>query len=479
MKLYHTLKVGIPQGISNYIRSNKRDNGLSSPCCFAPIYRAIAHYITRRLEHVSRLLLFKGRENLFMYKPLSNQIIALILSFFLPTTLHADYVKNNEKEDVVPLAKLHPNFNTGLVQGATVDTGIVLSSDGKVWLWGFKGSGQGGNGKHSEPDLPAKAVNSLENVARIAGGIYHLLALDSNGDLWGWGQSGYGETGCPGTYPNIPCRVLSNVTYMDAGEYWSIALDKSGNIYTWGHNGYGQLGIGIGKGNKNTPQRLNSKLNNEVGVLVGAGYEHGYAVTLNQTTGKYRVWGWGDNEAQALGLSTTSCLGVQNIVYEPIPIPSLDSYAKDITYIAGGNGWGTALLKNGDVIGWGSLLALGQGVTKNTCTSTPIKILSNVEQLYSRYIGSIAITTTSEIYTWGGSISNSSFPMIYGVKVTKRYPAGKPVQIGGGKEHIYYTNTDGEMYGVGYNSRGQTNPNSKEKQDWPGGKIPLDEWLKD
>jgi alpha-tubulin suppressor-like RCC1 family protein len=326
--------------------------------------------------------------------------------------------------------------------------------------------------------MPPMPVNSLNNVVRVTGGIYHLLALDSNGDLYGWGQSGYGETGCPGTYPNIPCKVLSNVTYMDAGEYWSIALDKDGNVYTWGHNLYGQLGIGKGKGNKREPQLLNGKLNNEVGVLVGAGYEHGYAVTYNKGTGKYRVWGWGDNEAQALGQETKSCLGVQNVIYEPVHIQALDAYAKDITYIAGGNGWGTALLRNGNVIGWGALVSLGQGITKNQCTSTPVVILKDVEQLYSRYVGSIALTSRSEIYTWGQT-AGSAFPMIYGNTVTKRYPAGKPVIIGGGKEHVYYINTDGEMYGVGYNPRGQTNPDERGKiQDWPGGRIPLEEWLK-
>jgi hypothetical protein len=61
-----------------------------------------------------------------------TQIACLTLSLLLPTTLFAAYNKNNEKEDVIPLGKLKHNFNAGLVQGATVDTGLVLSSDGKV-----------------------------------------------------------------------------------------------------------------------------------------------------------------------------------------------------------------------------------------------------------------------------------------------------------------------------------------------------------
>lgn len=406
----------------------------------------------------------------------STRLICLLMSLSLPGSLYAaSYPKNNEKEDVVPLAKLNSNFHAGMVQGATVDTGLVLSSDGKVWVWGFRGSGQGGNGNHSDTSKPPTPIASLNNVVRVAGGIYHLLALDANGDLYGWGQSGYGETGCPGTYPNAPCKVLSDVTYMDAGEYWSIALTKDGKVYTWGHNTYGQLGIG-GSTNKREPQYLNPKLNNETAVLVGAAYEHGYAVT-RRAGGGYRVWGWGDNEAQALGQPTSSCLGVQKIIREPVHIQTLDAYAADITYIAGGNGWGTALLKNGDVIGWRALASLGQGTTKtNQCTLTPVLILNNVEQLYSRYVGSIALTSKSEIYTWGQT-GGSAFPMIYGASVTKRYPAGKPIAVGGGKEHIYYINANGEMYGVGYNAAGQTNLDNKKIQDWPGGRIPIDQWF--
>lgn len=411
-----------------------------------------------------------------MFTKTSIKAVCMLVGVTLPWACGAaiKYTKNNEREDVVPLAKLNPNFGAGIGQGATVDTGIILSNDGKVWLWGFKGSGQGGNGSHVESDLPAKPVASLDNVVRVAGGIYHLLALDSNGDLWGWGQSGYGETGCAGTYPNIPCKVLSNITYMDAGEYWSIALDKDGNVYTWGHNAYGQLGNGK-TGNSRVPFHLNSKLNNEKAVVVGAAYEHGYAVTVSG--GKYKVWGWGDNEGQALGVSR-SCSG-QHVIRDPVHITQLDGYAKDIVYIAGGNGWGTALLKNGNVIGWGKTASLGQGVSSfSQCSATPVHILSNVEQLYSRYVGSVALTNRGEIFTWGQT-SGSAFPMIYGHSVTHRDRVnGTPVSIGGGKEHIYYTNTNGEMYGVGYNARGQTNPNDKGKiQDWPGGQIPVQEWL--
>ncbi len=143
---------------------------------------------------------------------------------------------------------------------------------------------------------------------------------------------------------------------------------------------------------------------------------------------------------------------MQKIIRTPTRATYLEPYANDMVYIGGGNGWGTALLKDGRVIGWGAHAALGIGVRKtNISGPEPVEIMNNVSQLHSRYVGSIALTNNGEIYTWGIT-AGSAFPMIYGDTATKRAPHEKPVvAVGGGKEHIFYQTDDGKLYGVGYN----------------------------
>ncbi|MDR2791084.1 MAG: hypothetical protein LBB59_08960, partial [Campylobacteraceae bacterium] len=327
-----------------------------------------------------------------------------------------------------------------------ITTGADIDENGDVFVWGFRGSGQQGNGKLSVPSRnPASKVESLSNIVQLTGGAYHLIALDANGSVWGWGQSGYGETGCPhtaGIYVSKPCKVLENIVQVSAGEYFTIALDNEGRVYTWGHNLYGQLGDGSSK-NSQTPVLVN--LNGEKARLIGAAYEGAFAVTQEG-----HVYSWGDNEASGLGFKGTN-YGVQKIVRTPVHAVNLDRFANDIIYIAGGNGWGEALLNDGTVIGWGLEAALGQGTVKTSLSSSePVVILHNVKQLFARYVGSIALSDEGVIYTWGQT-GGSAFKHIYGEYATPHEINEEVTEIGGGKEHIFYKTGDGSLHGAGYN----------------------------
>jgi len=354
------------------------------------------------------------------------------------------------------------------VSGNTLITTGTTLKDGEVYVWGFRGSGQQGNGTTSVASSlrPAK-VNGLNNIAALTGGAYHLLALDSSGDVYGWGQSGYGETGCKpnsGIYTHTPCKALSNAVQIAAGEYFSIALDRDGKVWTWGHNLYGQLGDG-GSRNSQVPVQVN--LQGERARLIGGAYEGAFAVTVEGN-----VWAWGDNEASGLGIPGTP-YGVQQIIRTPTRVANLASYAGRMVYIAGGNGWGQALLNDGTVIGWGLQAAIGQGTTSTaTSSAVPVVVLSDVKQLFARYVGSVALTNDDRVFTWGQT-GGSAFKMIYGEKPTVRQTTGTVVEVGGGKEHVFYKTADGTLYGVGYNDLHKLNLSRccAPNLDWPGAAI--------
>ena len=359
----------------------------------------------------------------------------------------------------------------GISETTLITTGAALH-EGSVYIWGFRGSAQQGNGiRRVDSDAPPAKVESLKNIIALTGGAYHLLALDDQGDVYGWGRNSYGETGCESKknqYVTTPVRVLNNIVQISSGEYSSIALDKSGLVWTWGQNFYGQLGNPDIKYQSQTPLTVN--LNGEKARLIGSTYEGGFAVTEEG-----HVWAWGDNEGSGLGFQGAN-YGKQSIIETPTLVPNLSIYAKHIIYMGGGNGWGEALLDNGDVIGWGIQAALGQGVTKTKFSSPePIHIMSNVKQLFARYVGSIALSNDGDIYTWGQT-GGSAFPMIYGAEITLRNITNGPaVSIGGGKEHIFYRTADGSLYGVGYNDiykLDQSKP-AGPNIDWPGKQIIL------
>lgn len=358
---------------------------------------------------------------------------------------------------------------TGMSQNTLITTGTIVNDAGEVWMWGFRNSAQQGNGSISwKSEAAPEKVKTLSNIAYVTGGAYHLLALSKSGDLYGWGQSGYGETGCAGAYVATPCKVLSNIAQVAAGEYFSIARSFDGDVYTFGHNLFGLLGDGT---YKNSQKPVKVDLNGETARVIGAAYEGAFVVT-----NEGHVWAWGDNEASGLGIKGTN-YGVQQIIRKPVRVPNLEKYADRITYIAGGNGWGEALLNDGTVIGWGMWASLGLGINNTSVSSPePQVILKNVKQLFARYVGSFALTYDGLIYTWGQT-GGSAFPMIYGDPPSLRNRHyGEIESIGGGKEHLFYRTTDGKLYGVGFNDLYKLNQKvcCAPIIDWPGVEIKVD-----
>lgn len=386
---------------------------------------------------------------------------SLFLRAVIPLLLSAPALAGNE-----------PPPLTLPAQGLLVSTGASIVN-GDVYVWGFRGTGQQGNQIAAvKPDNPPDKVQSISQAIALAGGARHLLALDMRGTVYGWGQSRYGETGCSLSQTAVPCEVIGNIRQIAAGEHFSIALDHAGQVFAWGHNLYGQLGNG-NRQNARAPQRI--ALGGEPARLIGAATEGAFAVTQTPA-GRHRVWAWGDNEAGGLGLAGR-VYGVQHIIAEPVPVPALDAYADRIVDIGGGNGWGIALLADGDVIGWGALAALGQGVKQtNQSSSEPVLILRDVAQLHTRDTGATALTRQGRLYTWGlagGSVVRGLHSLL---PTLREVPGDQAVvAIGGGKEHILYTTEDGRLHGVGYNDLFKLDRTHccSPNIDWPGVDIGL------
>lgn len=278
-----------------------------------------------------------------------------------------------------------------LPTGSVVDTGLAIHN-GEVWVWGFRGSGQQGNGVMvvNQRSAPAKVKIFSDNnikIIALASGIYHIIALDENGDVWGWGQSGYGETGCGIVYISTPCKVIEGkkIIKISAGEYFSAALSADGDVYTWGDGLYGQRGDGTlhrYSAFYTKPQVVHKvDLAGEKARLLTAHYESAFVVT---ESGKFM--GWGDNETCELGpmvtlYNPTRCDGRHEYISKPREFaPGINAH--DVIDITGGNRWSEVLLKDGSVWGWG--LGASIGLTDNGSTDSKYnsavarKILDNV-----------------------------------------------------------------------------------------------------
>ena len=170
---------------------------------------------------------------------------------------------------------------------------LALKSDGTVVAWGSNGSGQ--------LNIPF----GLPGVVAISAGDVHSLALKGEGTVVAWGSNYYGQT-------NVPAD-LTNVVAIAAGGFHNLALKGDGTVVAWGNNDYGQTNVPLG-------------LNSVVSIAVG--YLSSFAVKSDGT-----VVAWGSN------------IGGETIV---------PSGLTGVLAVASGVNHSLALKSDGTVVGWGT-----------------------------------------------------------------------------------------------------------------------------
>ncbi|MGO9527033.1 MAG: RCC1 domain-containing protein, partial [Verrucomicrobiia bacterium] len=188
---------------------------------------------------------------------------------------------------------------------AGYDFSVAVDATGVLWSWGDGGSGQLGNGANANVLMPAP-ITGISDVVSVAAGSRHTLALRADGTVWACGndvdyaaenQPG-GVLGAGSLYPvtstNVPIRSLvptgTVIVAIAAGNYWSLALDTTGQIWGWGDNSNNQIGTWT-----NSPT-LVPGISNVIAIAAGLG--HSIAVRADNT-----LWTWGDNLYDELGRS--------------------------------------------------------------------------------------------------------------------------------------------------------------------------------
>jgi alpha-tubulin suppressor-like RCC1 family protein len=127
-------------------------------------------------------------------------------------------------------------------------------STGKVHTWGYNYVGGLGNNTTTDSATPINVSSfgslSGRTISTIACGQIHTIALDSSGQVHGWGRNSEGELG-NGTQTDSYTPILiyagsiigRTIVAISCGEYHILALDSTGQMHAWGYNQSGQIGI--------------------------------------------------------------------------------------------------------------------------------------------------------------------------------------------------------------------------------------------
>jgi alpha-tubulin suppressor-like RCC1 family protein len=144
--------------------------------------------------------------------------------------------------------KIIKDFGSFTQIGAYSSGVVGLKADGTVWVGGANYGGIHGNGTASEDVDPKvmEQVASLKDIAQIAVGYGHAVALGKDGKVWTWGKGlnnalGHGDL----EQTSTPMLVagLDGIKAVYAGQFASGAWKSDGTLWAWGANGSGQLGV--------------------------------------------------------------------------------------------------------------------------------------------------------------------------------------------------------------------------------------------
>jgi alpha-tubulin suppressor-like RCC1 family protein len=340
---------------------------------------------------------------------------------------------------------------------------VALKSDGTVWTCGANSAGQLGIGTVDLDAHPTPAMLAgITGVTAIGLGEIHALALKKDGSVWAMGAAGYNNFGqigigdTSGSAAPVQVYGIYQVAAIAAGGLHSVALRSDGTVWTWGYNASGQLGNGSTV-NALTPVKV-------VGLdgvtAIDAGPGNTVALKSNGT-----VWIWGNNSDGQLGTGSS-----QAFALTPVQVQSLTGIVAISENVSGNNVHTLALKSDGTIWAWGNnaYAQLGDGSFVDSFVPVQVKGITGVTAIAAGSYFSLALRNDGTVWTWG---LNASGRLANGASNFDSYPApamipglGGVISISAGGGSGLALKGDGSVWTWGINTYGQLCDSSAVQQ---------------
>lgn len=124
----------------------------------------------------------------------------------------------------------------------------ALRNDGTVWAWGENLDYELGSEAIQGFSKTPVQIKGLTDVVSIDANFKNVIALKSDGTVWTWGSNEFGQLGNNSTVSKsaVPVHVsaLNDIVSVSSGVNYFIAVDKNGDVWGWGNNTFFQIGNG-------------------------------------------------------------------------------------------------------------------------------------------------------------------------------------------------------------------------------------------
>ncbi|KAJ3675221.1 hypothetical protein LUZ60_004263 [Juncus effusus] len=125
---------------------------------------------------------------------------------------------------------------------------ITVSESGCIYTYGWSKYGQLGHGDFEDHLVPLKlAALQDASISQISGGWRHTMALTSDGKLYGWGWNKFGQLGLGDNSDHCsPAQIKfpdeQKIVQVSCGWRHTMAVSERNNVFSWGRGTSGQLG---------------------------------------------------------------------------------------------------------------------------------------------------------------------------------------------------------------------------------------------
>ncbi|MCC8066851.1 MAG: hypothetical protein LIO94_07090, partial [Clostridiales bacterium] len=345
----------------------------------------------------------------------------------------------------------------GNVKKVAVGDGFIvaLRTDGTVYTWGRNDYGQLGLGGNINPIETANQaspvlIEGIENIVDIAVGANHTLLLAADGTIYGFGDySAYqvapeaSSSESSSKPQKLYIRESLNIAAVFADNNTSYALTRNGDVVVWGDGSTGEFGKTSYAGHG--PMYAETS---EQSVTVSVGTKSVMVLSENN-----KVYGWGNNNYNQLGLETTVDPDTYETVYDKvIYVPTL-SYTYNYAYTSATETTdGVEWIPNGITAGESSFVTYQNGHARVLGHNT------NYGQLgIDTYEYDILDAAVTQLHA-GDSDPDYHYDPFTGAKMI--------AASANGENGVIYDNI-GKIYAWGDNSYGQIGDGTNDTREYP------------
>ncbi len=292
----------------------------------------------------------------------------------------------------------------------------ALTSDGQLYIWGDNEYGQLGDGSKNDSNSPINITSQFnltdgEYISQIALGYYHSMALSSQGRVFTWGfnqnyELGTGQSADQSKPVDITSKFrLSSgetIDFISSGAHHCSALTSEGRIFMWGDNSHGQLGDS-GNEDKIRPIDITNQIDfmaDEKAVVLMLKGIHSTMITSHG-----RLFKWGANMTGQLGDGTSEAKNIPIDITESLSLGPDESLSETSNSLLNS----AAITSEGRVFLWGSKGDNALLNNVNDPTDIPIDVtnkfsLNEGETIKSIALGeeeSLALSSLGKLFSWG------------------------------------------------------------------------------